>query len=101
MPKKNVRLIVSRKSVWDPSGMHSLPIESLKDAKYALSNAHLSPNAKAVEAEIYKRYPELDPKKPIIKHVVHRPIEKVVVKSVKKRKKKKKVLKKHGKPKKG
>lgn len=57
---------VSKKEFAGPSGgspMGSYPIDTLKRAKSALKLAHNAPNPAGIKNKVYKKYPELKPKK--------------------------------------
>ena len=61
---------VSKKQFAGPSGkapMGSYPINTLKRAKSALKLAHNAPNPAGIRNAVYKKYPELKPKKTVKK----------------------------------
>jgi len=42
---------------------YASPINDIKRAKHALASAHFAPNPECIQRIIYKRFPELNPKK--------------------------------------
>ncbi len=48
---------LSKSSFAGPHGTY--PIHDLAHARNALARAHFSPNAEAIKAKVYKKYPEL------------------------------------------
>lgn len=61
---------VNKKEFAGPAGkapMGSYPINTLKRAKSALKLAHNAPNPAGIRSAVYKKYPELKPKKTVKK----------------------------------